>query len=509
LYRQAKAKHCFLEFERNDAAKGVAMWRRFFLLWFCLPVVPLAGQITSQSEPALTIYNGNFAVVRERLPLDMKAGVNSVQFTGVTAQLEPESVMLRDPEGKRSLQILEQNYRGDPVTSTLLLSLYEGKTIDFVTNYPDRVQTVRGKVIRSGYVPPGAGNNYQPGASEPLIEVDGKLMFSLPGQPVFPELIGDTVLKPTLNWQLQVDKPGAFTAELGYVTNGMSWKADYNLVAAETGDVLDLIGWVTISNRTGKVFENAKIRLMAGDVNKIQPPGTGAGRAVGVYAMAAAAPAVTEKSFDEFHLYTLERPTTLHDHETKQVEFVRAAGVSAKRIYVYDGLQNVPRGYLVADNASYGTQSNTKVWVVQEFKNSKQNHLGIALPKGRLRFYRRDSDGSLQFVGENEIDHTPADEIIRVQTGNAFDIVGERKRVDFQVKKDQNCANESFEIHVRNHKKEAVEVRAVEHLYRWNNWEVISESEKHLKTDAQTMEYRITVPPDGEKTVAYTVHYTW
>ena len=209
------------------------MWRRIFLLWFCLPVASLTGQITAQSEPALTIYNGNFAVVRERLPIDLKTGVNNVQFTGVTAQLEPESVMLRDPEGKRSLQILEQNYRGDPVTSTLLLSLYEGKTIDFVTKYPDHVQTVRGKVIRSGYVPPGAGNNDQPGASEPIIEVDGKLMFSLPGQPVFPELIGDTILKPTLNWQLQVDKPGAFTAELGYVTNGMSWKADYNLVAAE------------------------------------------------------------------------------------------------------------------------------------------------------------------------------------------------------------------------------------------------------------------------------------
>ena len=290
------------------------MWRAIVSLWLCLSVVPLAAQIAAQNEPALTIYNGNFAVVRERLPLDLKAGVNSVQFSGVTAQLEPESVMLRDPEGRRSLQILEQNYRGDPVTSTLLLSLYEGKTIDFVTNYPDRVQTVRGKVIRSGYVPPGAGNGYAPSASQPIIEVDGKLMFSLPGQPVFPELIGDTILKPTLNWQLQVDKPGAFTAELGYVTDGMSWKADYNLVAAEKSDVLDLIGWVTISNRTGKVFENAKIRLMAGDVNKIQPPGTGPGRGGGmgggVFAMAAAPPAVTERSFDEYHLYTLG---TAHD----------------------------------------------------------------------------------------------------------------------------------------------------------------------------------------------------
>ncbi|MGA2961404.1 MAG: hypothetical protein ABSD96_07005 [Candidatus Korobacteraceae bacterium] len=483
------------------------MWRAIVFLWLCLPVAPITAQITAQGEPSLTIYNGNFAVVRERLPLDLKAGVNTIWFSGATMQLEPESVMLRDPEGRRSLQILEQSYRGDPVTPSLLLSLYEGKTIDFITNYPDHVQTVQGKVIRSGYVPPGAG--YNQNASQPIIEVDGKLMFSLPGQPVFPGLTGDTILKPTLNWQLQTDKAGAFTAELGYVTNGMTWKADYNLVAPEKSDSLDLIGWVTMTNRTGKVFENAKIRLMAGDVNKIQPR-SGGGIGAGVYkAMVAQAPAVTEKSFDEFHLYTLERPTTLHDLETKQVEFVSAAGISAKRIYVYDGLQNIPRGYLVGDNASYGTESNPKVWVMQEFKNSKQNHLGIALPKGRLRFYRRDSDGSLQFVGENEIDHTPADETIRVQTGNAFDVVGERKRTDYSVKMNQNWANESFEIHLRNHKKEAVEVRVVEHLYRWSNWNVIAESDKHLKTDAQTIEYRITVPPDGDKAVTYTVHYTW
>jgi hypothetical protein len=220
-------------------------------------------------------------------------------------------------------------------------------------------------------------------------------------------------------------------------------------------------------------------------------------------------PPVTEKAFDEFHLYTLARPTTLHDQETKQVEFVSATGVAAKRIYIYDGQRGIWYGGLVGDNASYGTQSNTKVWVMQEFKNSKQNHLGVALPKGRLRFYRRDTDGSLQFVGENEIDHTPADETIRVQTGSAFDVVGERKRTDYQVNSSQKWANESFEIHVRNHKKEAVEVRVVEHLYRWNNWKIVSESDKDLKTDAQTVEFRVTVPPDGDKAVTYTVHYTW
>ncbi|MGA2992040.1 MAG: DUF4139 domain-containing protein [Candidatus Korobacteraceae bacterium] len=478
--------------------------RKAILSLFLL-LLPIA--LLAQNEPSLTIYNGGFAVVRERLPLELKPGVNSIQFSGVTTQLEPESVMLRDPEGRRSLEILEQSYRGDPVTQSLLLSLYEGKTIDFMSRYQDRVEIVQGKIIRSGYVPGGAASN--PGAAQPLIEVNGKLLFALPGTPLFPALTGDSILKPTLNWQLQTDKPGAFTAELGYVTQGMSWKADYNLVAPEKGDSIDLIGWVTMNNKTGKVFENAQIRLMAGDVNKIQPTYRAAPSRTMAMMAAPTPPPVTEKAFDEFHLYTLARPTTLHDQETKQVEFVSATGVAAKRIYIYDGQRGIWYGGLVGDNASYGTQSNTKVWVMQEFKNSKQNHLGVALPKGRLRFYRRDTDGSLQFVGENEIDHTPADETIRVQTGSAFDVVGERKRTDYQVNSSQKWANESFEIHVRNHKKEAVEVRVVEHLYRWNNWKIVSESDKDLKTDAQTVEFRVTVPPDGDKAVTYTVHYTW
>jgi hypothetical protein len=224
---------------------------------------------------------------------------------------------------------------------------------------------------------------------------------------------------------------------------------------------------------------------------------------------AISAPVVTQKSFDEFHLYTLARPATLHDQETKQVEFVRATNVPSKRLYVYDGLQNTGWYGPVGEDPNYGIQSNKKVWVMQELKNSKTNNLGLPLPKGRLRFYRRDTDGSLQFVGENEIDHTAENETIRVYTGNAFDVVGERKRTDFQVNRNQEWADESFEIRVRNHKKKAVEIRVVEHLYRWTNWKISASSDKHQKMDAQTMEFRVTVPPDGERVVTYTVHYTW
>jgi len=459
------------------------------------------------AESALTIYNQNFAVVRDTVPLDLKSGVNEVRYPDATAQVEPDSVILRDPTGKHSLQILEQNYRNDPVTQELLLSLFEGKTIDFETlRLKDNTQTreiIPGKIIRSGYVPGG-------GPVQPIIEVNGKLQFSLPGQPLFPDLGDDTVLKPTLNWLLQSDKPGKFDAEVNYITGGFTWEADYNLVSPEKGDTVDLIGWVTMNNQSGKTFHDAKIKLMAGDVNKIQPQSFGSGGG-GAYrlAMAEAAPAVTEKAFDEFHLYSVARPTTLRDRETKQVEFVHAENFVARTIYVYDGSSDYRFYGGLNESQGYGTEGNKKVSVMREFVNAETNHLGIALPAGKLRFYRRDADGQMEFVGEDRIDHTPRNETIRVTTGNAFDLVGERKQTSFRVDTGDKWMDESFEIKLRNRKKEPVEIRVVEHLYRWNNWEITQKSDDFKKTDSQTIEFRVPVKPDEEKTVTYTVHYSW
>jgi hypothetical protein len=282
----------------------------------------------------------------------------------------------------------------------------------------------------------------------------------------------------------------------------------------ENGQTIDITGWITMHNQSGKSFENAKIKLMAGDVSKINRIETR--RAFFDMAkseVAGAVPVVTEKAFDEYHLYTLQRPATLLDRETKQVEFVSADGIKSSPIYVYDGA-NLDRysGWdqtAIRDNRDYGTESNKKVWVMREFKNSKTNHLGIPLPKGRLRFYRRDADGQLEFIGENAIDHTPADEMIRVATGSAFDIVGERKRTNHKLDTFGNGADESFEIKLRNHKKTPVEVRVVEHLYRWPTWKITDKSMDFKKTDDKTIEFRVPVQPDQEQTVTYTVHYSW
>lgn len=481
------------------------------------------------ADPAITIYNQQFAVVRETIPLDLKPGLNQIAFTGATAHLEPESVMLRDPSGRRVLRIVEQNYRADPVSLEALLKRYEGQTIEFQVRNGDRVETVAGKIVRAGGLTgatqPQWSNAYQfqlqaqPGVSQPIVEVAGKLRFELPGMPLFPGLGAGMILEPTLDWTIETDRAGRLDAELAYISGGFNWSADYNIMQGDS-NALEIIGWVTMANGSGKEFENARVKLMAGDVNKIQPPGGGGGRfamftSAGIAGGMPGAPPVVEKTFDEYHLYTLQRPVTIHDKESKQVEFVRVAGVKADIIYVYDGAKIDSSRYqgwqpeMMRNDSSYGTLSNPKVWVMREFVNSDANHLGMPLPKGKVRFYRRDTDGRLEFTGEDTIDHTPKDEKIRVFTGAAFDLTGERKRTIFRNDMGRSEMDEAFEIKVRNHKKELVEVRVVEHLYRWNTWTITSSSVPYTKTDAQTIEFRIPLQPDEEKTITYAAHYTW
>ena len=490
-----------------------------------------ATALTASAQPALSIYNQNFAVVREHVPLDLHAGVNAVVFAGATIHVEPDSVVLRDPSGKVALRVLEQNYRSDTISPGLLLSLYEGKTLEFLTRDGSGKEVlIKGRVIRSGYVPnfTGAqlyGNNFyqqqmmmQQAAGTPIIEVDGKLRFSLPGEPQFPALTDDAILKPQLAWQLASDVPAKFDAELSYVTGGMRWEASYNLIAPEKGDTLDIIGWVTIDNQSGKQFDNATIKLMAGNVSKLSPEDDGRANAYDAMKSARAEISqygVTEKAFDEFHLYSLPRATTLRNRETKQVEFIRATGVKAKTLYIYNGLLTGQqyRGWNmenIRNNRDYGTQSNPKVWVMREFVNSEANGLGQPLPKGRTRFYRRDdADGRLEFTGENTIDHTPKNETVRIYTGDAFDVVGERVRTDYVLSNRNDSVEETFQITLRNRKSEPVEVRIAERLYRWVNWDIVSKSHDFTKTDAQNIEFRVNVPADGETVVTYRVRYNW
>jgi hypothetical protein len=366
------------------------------------------SQQDTASGLALTVYNQNFAVVRQPIALDLQAGLNSVRYSDTTAHVEPDSVMLRDPSGAHKLRILEQNYRNDPVTEARLLAAYEGKEIEFEVTRDGKPQIIKAKIIRSGYVPhynafqqygqqyqyaQMTAANYDSGGGSPIVEVGGQIQFGLPGRPIFPSLLNDSLMKPTLDWMLRSDSAGKVDAALSYVTGGMTWAADYNAVAPENGNDLDITGWVTMDNQSGKTFDHAQIKLMAGEVNKIQPANGRFDRTsfAGPVAVGTDGQQVREKAFDEYHLYTLPRPVTLHDRETKQVEFIRASNVKAQHVYVYDGAKINPQwlywGYeQIRNYREYGTEMNTDVWVMQEIKNSKANNLGMPCPKVGFAF---------------------------------------------------------------------------------------------------------------------------
>ena len=274
-----------------------------------------------------------------------------------------------------------------------------------------------------------------------------------------------------------------------------------------------MTAWVTVSNNSGVAYKDAKLKLVAGDVHRAprSSASVGAMRGMAKMAMSEMDGGMAEKSFFEYHLYSLQRPTTLADRSSKQVEMASAAGIPLKKIYIYDGAQGVQwlsygdSGYW---DPNYGVSSGKKISVYFEIQNRKADGLGIPLPKGRVRVYKKDDDGSLQLAGEDAID-TPKDEKVRVKMGESFDLVGERKRVSYASDFNKRRFEETFEIRLRNHKDADVMVTVVEHLYRWTNWKLVDSSQKWEKKDAQTVEFSTPVKKDGEAVVTYTVKYSW
>jgi hypothetical protein len=473
------------------------------------------AQQNQASGPALTIYNENLAVVRTTVDLNLKPGRNEVTTTKVTSQLEPDSVVLRDRAGRHPVQIEEQNYDAAIATQAWMLQKYEGQTIDFQVsrfeNGNTKTDLIPGKILRA-----------EANGTQPLIEVNGKMQFQLPGLPVFPASTDGLLLKPTLRWEIYSKEAAQFPAELSYLTHGFNWNATYNVVAAKADasgsgvEPVDIVGWVTISNNSGTDFTNARVKLMAGDVAVVRR-GFGAGYGEGVMGgmvmdAVSVAPPVTQKSFDDFHLYNLNRIVTLKDRETKQIEFLRVTGVPVTRRYVYDGAE-LP-AYNYNNGAEYtqsgmGVTSTKKVHIEQEFVNSKQNHLGMPLPAGVVRFYRTDSDGQMEFVGENIIDHTPEGGKVRLTTGVAFDVTGDRKRMDFHADYGARTIDESYLITVKNAKDKPVKVDVMEHLFRVANWEIVDKSSDFEKRDSSTIAFPLTIPAHGQQQVSYKVHYSW
>jgi hypothetical protein len=446
----------------------------------------------------ITVYNQNFGVVKEQRSLTLNRGLNTLKFEDVAKHIDATSVKfksLTDPDGTT---VMEQNYEYDLVSADKLLQKFIGKDISVVT--------------KDGKVYEGTLMSFD--GSQIVLMKDGAVtMVHRPDnvQDIdFPELPEGLITKPTLMWTVNARKRGRHDTEVAYITSNINWNVDYTLVTNKDDTMVDLSGWVTINNRTGATYKDAKLKLIAGDVHRVEPAERYRARTIGK-GMPGRGAGFEEKEFFEYHLYTLPRPTTIKDNQMKQIELLNTTDVGVEKFFVYDGAI-VPRYFYFGrytDNADYGIQTNKKVRVYLEFENKEENNLGMPLPKGKVRLYKRDeADKSLEFIGEDEIDHTPRDEKVRLRIGDAFDIVGERKVMDFK-KISKDVIEETIEVEVRNHKKEAVEVRIVEHLYRWSEWEIVDGDEDYNKMDARTIEYYRQIPPDGEVKLIYTVRYTW
>jgi hypothetical protein len=444
----------------------------------------------------LAVYNQDLALVKDRRSMDLAEGLNEVRFADVAAQIDPTSVHFRslaDPEGT---VVLEQNYEYDIVGSAKLLQKYVDMEIAVVTE--DGQEYV-------GTLLSGADDVILQAADGQVtvLKLDRIKEFS------FPALPEGLITRPTLVWLVQSAQGGSQEVEVTYLTGGVNWQANYIVALAPDEQSLDLDGWVTLDNRSGTAYEDATLKLIAGDIHRAATDGQAVAKTM-VYEAPAAAPQVEERAFFEYHLYEVQRPVTVKDQQTKQIEFVTASEVPVVKFFVYDGSQlSYGGGAQPLDDASYGTVSNQKVMVMLEFTNGEEQGLGIPLPKGTLRVYKDDVDGSTLLIGEDAIDHTPRDEDIRLYIGDAFDVVGERVQTDFQADYDDDWIEESFQITLRNHKEEDIEVRVVEHLYRWSQWQILDASADFEKTDAQTIEFRVPVEADGETVVTYRARYEW
>jgi hypothetical protein len=455
---------------------------------------PVPAAYAQAQGVELTVYNQGIALVRDKRSFDLKQGTNEVRFSDVAAQIEPTSVHFRSLTDPQGTSVLEQNYEYDIVGSQKLLQKYLDQQVELITQDGSKYQ---GKLLS------GADDIILQDADGgvKVVRLDQVRQFSFPALPT------GLITRPSLVWLLNAAKVGSQDVEVTYMTNGVNWNADYVVQLNKSDTALDLNGWVTLDNQSGAAYTNAKLKLVAGDVNVVrQAKGMLDRGAEMAMPAATATPAVQERQFFEYHLYDVQRPVTVANNQTKQIEFTSAAEVPAEKFFVYDGAQGLRFGGYAITDQGYGTYSSPDVNIYLQIKNEEKAGLGIPLPAGRVRVYKADVDGSLQFVGEDQIDHTPKDETVRLRLGNAFDIVGERRQTDFrQLGKD--VIEESFEITVRNHKSEAVEVRAVEHLFRWNQWDIVKESAEHTKLDQGTAEWRLEVPANGETKLTYTVRY--
>ena len=448
-----------------------------------------------------------YAVVRQQRDINFNRGRNTVRFSDVAALIDPTTVIfesLTDPAGT---SVLEQNFQFDLVSQEKLLQKYIDQTV--------KVDQLRGNNVESF-----SGTLLSASGGMILKRDDGSVQL-LPSNAgvTLPSLPGGLITRPTLVWDIVAQRAGSQRTRVSYQTTGVTWWTDYNLTYSEGSNAnackLDVGAWVSVINQSGASYPEAKLKLIAGDVQRARPAGR-----VNVPQAASRAmlreekdAGFAEKELFEYHLYTLGRPTTLPDNSTKQIELFPAAhNVPCEKTLVYYGVAPGYYGYGASPvtDRNYGVQSNKKVDVYLGFRNSQDHNMGMPLPSGRIRVSKMDSaDKTLEFIGEDVIDHTPKNEKVLIKLGSAFDVVGERRQVDFKVDTSRRTMSEDIEIKLRNQKKEAVTVIAKENLYRWINWQITSKTHDYEKQDARTIQFPLRIAAGGEVTLRYSVQYTW
>ena len=478
---------------RNQVPVMLAAGSMLFLM------SPSNAKTVTQSDSqdvAITVYNQNFGLVKEIRNVQMTPGINFVRFEDVAAAIDPTSVSFTSLTAPNSVVVREQNYQYDVMDPTTILSKSVGKNVTFRQYLSGGgVKELSGTLLNPPRVSiVDTNGNVSTRSVGMVVKTANGIVLNPSGETELQELPEGLVSQPSLLWKLETDKGGTHKTELRYQTKGMNWHCDYVAIANEDDSACDLTSWVTIDNKSGASYKRASLKLLAGDVHRVQPQNYGAARGmVAGYAMAKQQ--FQEKSFAEYHLYTLQGKTNVLNNETKQLSLFNVSSVPTKKLYIFDTQQQI---YGIHRGGSNSQKVNVKL----EIANSEANNLGMALPKGKVRVYKKDDDGSLQFVGEDAIDHTPRDEKIRLYIGDAFDLVGERKQMNF-TQPNTRTQRITYQVSLRIHKDKKVTITAVEHAY--GQWKILSSSHKYTKRDSHTFEFPVEVPARGEVKIDYEI----
>jgi hypothetical protein len=473
---------------------GQALTRQAVLVAACCCLIACgSGESAAQSDEkstladqksvAITIYNSNLGLVKDVRDLSLRRGLVSLRFEGVAAMIDPTSVHIRSLSNPGELAVLEQNFEYDLISPEKLLEKYLGRDVELVHMNKDGEEVRRDARLlgnRGGYV----------------YEMDGKIAINPGGRVEMPELPEGLISRPTLMWLLE-NRRSTQRVEASYLTSGINWHANYVVVLADDEQSIDLSGWVTIMNQSGATYENATVKLVAGDVNRVSPEGVVQPLATRTRVVYEEAKQFQEQAFFEYHLYTLQRPTTVKDNQTKQIALLDSEGAAVTKQYVYE-----PRAsYWFA--AMKAPMRSSKVEVRLSFSNSKENQLGMPLPRGVVRVYKRDPDDALQFIGEDRIDHTPEDEDIRIRMGDAFDVVAERAQTDYRVLESGKLYESAYRVEIRNHKDDDITVQVMEVIP--GDWEITSSSHKFEKETSNRVRFALPVKAKGETELTYRV----